>query len=104
MNDSELAQAMLDWKAAQQAADEIAEAIKAEIADREKGITVGDVRATYSAGRKRYDYQAACLEAPTSVVSKHTQKVVNWRAVAEELQVEDIPFEQGDPSVSLRIK
>ena len=54
MNKSDLAQTMLKWEQVQREAD----ALAAELGIG-KTQTVGNVRASYSGGRKSYDYQAA---------------------------------------------
>ena len=56
MDGSDLALLMLDWESTQRAADELKARIEAEVLTIGKTQTVGNVRATYSAGRRSFDY------------------------------------------------
>ncbi len=59
MDNSQLAALMLEWEATQRKADELAAQIKAAVLDIGKTQVVGNVRATFSAGRRTFDYRAA---------------------------------------------
>ena len=59
MDNSQLATLMLEWEATQRKADALAETIKAAVLAIGKTQAVGNVRATFSAGRSTFDYQAA---------------------------------------------
>ena len=59
MDNSQLAALMLEWEAAQRKADELAEQIKVAVLEIGKTQVVGNVRATFSAGRRTFDYRAA---------------------------------------------
>ena len=59
MDNSQLAALMLEWEATQRKADEIAAVIKQAVLDIGKTQVVGNVRATFSAGRRTFDYRAA---------------------------------------------
>ena len=63
MTASELAAIMLQWEDAQRHADALRAEIEAEVLALGKTQTVGNVRATYSAGRRTFDYQAAVTAA-----------------------------------------
>jgi hypothetical protein len=54
---------MLDYEAMQRRADALRAAIEALVLEMGKTQTVGNVRATYSAGRRTFDYQAAVKTA-----------------------------------------
>ena len=56
---TELAHKMLEWQEAQARADLLKMDIEAAVLQIGKTQTVGNVRATYSAGRKSYDYTEA---------------------------------------------
>jgi hypothetical protein len=68
---------------------------------------VGNLRATYAAGRKTYNYQdaadghpmvsAATVELFTVVTPK-----TDWKKVCEHAGVEDVPLKQSEPSVTLK--
>lgn len=59
MNASELASAMLAWENAQRLADALRAKIEAAVLKIGKTQTVGNVRASYMAGRRTFDYEAA---------------------------------------------
>ena len=59
MDNSQLAALMLEWEAAQRRADGLAEQIKTAVLEIGKTQVVGNVRATFSAGRRTFDYRAA---------------------------------------------
>ena len=59
MDNSQLAALMLEWEAAQRKADELAAKIRAAVLTIGKTQVVGNVRATFSAGRRTFDYRAA---------------------------------------------
>jgi hypothetical protein len=54
---------MLDYEAMQRRADAIRAEIEAAVLALGKTQTVGNVRATFSAGRRTFDYQAAIVAA-----------------------------------------
>ena len=68
--------------------------------------TVGNIRATYSGGRKTYDYRTAAAEADPEIVVGHTTvemvRKTDWRGVCHEAKIVDIPFTQSSPSVSIK--
>ena len=59
MDASTLASLMLDYEAAQRKADALRTEIEAAVLEIGKTQTVGNVRATFSAGRRTFDYRAA---------------------------------------------
>jgi len=61
MNNSELAAKMLQWEEMQKAADELKSEIEAAVLEIGKTQNVGNVRASYSKGRKSVNYQKAAL-------------------------------------------
>ena len=66
MNASQLAGLMLEWEAAQRKADELRLDIEDLVLALGKTQTVGNVRATVSAGRRTFDYEAAVNAAETA--------------------------------------
>ena len=58
MDPSTLAVKMLEWETTQRAADALRAEIEAAVLEVGKTQTVGNVRATYSAGRRTFDYRA----------------------------------------------
>ena len=63
MDNSQLAARMLDWEIMQRRADELRAEIEAAVLALGKTQTVGNVRATFSAGRRTFDYEAAVVNA-----------------------------------------
>jgi hypothetical protein len=110
---------MLDWGRQKRALDELGEKIQVAVLALGKTQTVGTVRATFSKGRKRYDHEAAwdafaepIYEAdndPEAEIEidgwkqKHERTDYDYRALCKEAGIEDIPFTQGEPSVSLKL-
>lgn len=110
VNLDDVAQAMLTWKKLQGEADWAAEAVKREVLRLKETVTTGTVRATYSRGRKSYDYKiGASRVVPDTewpgLVEEHTRtvKTVDWRSICYALNITDIPFTQAEPSVSIKI-
>lgn len=109
MNASELASKMLEWEQKKRELDALTAEIEAAVLEVQQTQTVGNVRATYSGGRKSYDYESAVLsrnnaeDAP--VLQAHTVTVlqVQWKAVCDALGIVDIPFTQSEPSVTVKL-
>ena len=111
MDMSELATKMLEWEKLMCAADTLAAEIEAAVLEIGKTQTAGNVRASYSGGRKSYDYQAAadghkmvseatiCLF--TCIVPQTYR--VDWRGICQHVGIEDIPFTQSAPSVTVKL-
>jgi len=102
MDMSTLAQKMLEWETITRQADQLAGEIQAAVLELGKTQTVGNVRATYSNGRKTYDYESARQVAPIEVIAAHTTPKVDWKAVCDELDI-DAPYTQGEPSVTVKL-
>lgn len=114
MNMSELAARMLEWEDTQRKADALRSEIEAAVMDLGKTQTVGNVRATYSAGRKSYDYRGAIDAAgqngfiTTEALDPYTTVVpasvsIDFRAACQGLGIEDVPYTQSEPSVSVKL-
>jgi hypothetical protein len=109
MNASELAAAMLQWEQKRQELDTLEEQIKTAVLELGKTYVVGNVRATFSQGRKTYDYQLAANECAglrlgfSVVCEENSTRKVDWKAVCDYYDLTDIPFEKGAPSVTLKI-
>ena len=118
MDASELAKKMLEWESKKRELD----ALEAEIKDAVMALgntqTVGNVRATYSAGRRTFDYQtpvnvehvraeAAGEDVRVNEVCAaiaHTSKtVIDWKAACEALGLEKMLEKEGAPSVALKL-
>lgn len=114
MNSSELAASMLKWEKDRRELDILEADIKAAVLRLGGTQTVGSVRASYSRGRKSYDYVAVYNDVISTgsaddVVKlqalriEHSATKTNWRAVCKSAGIDDVPFTQGDPSVSLKL-
>lgn len=83
--------------------------IKADVLVLAKTQTVGNVRATYSAGRKTYDYDFAGKAARAvgaiseAIVAQYTMRKIDWRSVCQAAQLEDVPYTQSEPSVTIKL-
>jgi len=66
LNETELAMAMLQYGELRTTLDALEAQIKAAVLERGKTQTVGSVRASYSAGRKTYDYEATINAAESA--------------------------------------
>lgn len=106
MEPNELARRMLEWQDAQAHADLLKMEIEAAVLELGKTQTVGSVRATYSAGRKSYDYEAAWKAGGygTGVdIEKYQRTTYDYKSACLDAEIQDVPFTQGAPSVSLKV-
>ena len=107
MEASELAVKMLEWERVKLQLDALAEEITQAVLAVGKTQTVGNVRATYSGGRKSYNYQDAADGHPmvsdaTLDLFTRTVVTVDWKKVCEHVGIEDVPFKQSEPGVTLK--
>ena len=111
MNATELATKMLEWELGRRALDALAEKIEAAVLEIGKTQTVGNARAAYSGGRKSYDYREAAdghRLANKATVGLFTTTIpatakVDWRGICLHAGIEDIPFTQSEPKVTLKL-
>lgn len=105
---SEIARLMLKWERAKQYLDELEEAIKDSVLQVGETQTTGNVKATYSGGRKTYDYRAAAKATPpeTELVEAHTKVTenVDWRSLCKAAGITDVPFTRSPPSVTVKLR
>lgn len=107
---SALAMKMLEWERKQKEADLLRAEIEWAVMGIKRTQTVGNVRATYSGGRKAYDYQDAAYCHPVSEATIELFTVTpapktDWRKICQHVGVEkdDIPFMQSAPSVRVKL-
>lgn len=102
---SNLALMMLRWEKQRRALDELEAAIKDTVLVLERTQTVGNVRASYSAGRRSFDYETPGADASQEIINGCTTTVVSidWRAVCKEAGIEPVVTGQAPPSVSLKL-
>lgn len=119
MNATELATRMLEWETTQRAADALRAEIETAVLELGKTHTVGNVRATFSAGRTTYDYEAAVQSAADKaandnegavlfsriqiVKSMNSRTVYDYRTIAAELAIDAPIKSQTEPSVTLKL-
>ena len=108
MDASELAQAMLRWETVQREADALRSEIEAAVLELGSTQTVGNVKASYSNGRKSYDYRTALSFADEATLMPWTKEIpatvsIDYRAACKGLGIEDVPFTQSEPSVSVKL-
>jgi len=109
-----LAQQMLEWEDTYNRLLVLEKLIESNVMQLEETVRVGNVVAKYNPGRKSYQYKEAVSaliqEADesmkpviASMIDKHTKirTTTSWKPVALELEIEDIPFVQGEPSVTV---
>ena len=110
MDATQLAGKMLQWEAQKREIDALEVEIKDAVMDLGKTQNVGNVRASYSGGRKRYDYRTAVAVTPgisdDVLLQFTTEKMtvaVDWRGICKHEKIADISYTRGDPSVSLKL-
>ena len=115
MDMSDLAARMLEWEETQRKSNALKAIIEAEVLALGRTQNVGNVRASYSGGRKSYNYEGAIsamgeagvLEAgalePYTTTIPATWRT-DYRAACKGLGVEDVPFTQSAPSVTLKLQ
>lgn len=110
MEAAQLAQKMLDWGEKSLELALLTAEIETAVLEIGKTQNVGNVRATYSKGRKRYDYEAGAAEVDPSTVARYTVTpepveplpVTNWKALCEGEGI-FAPFTQREPSVKVKV-
>lgn len=108
---SQLAARMLTWEQMQLRANELRAVIEATVMRIGETQTVGNTRATYSSGRKTYDYAMAAMMCPRlkdSIAQQFTvtpEPQTDWRKICEHVGVDkaSIPFTQTEPSVTVKL-
>jgi hypothetical protein len=108
MNKSELALLMLEYERAQAQADALRAVIEAEVMELGETVKAGNVTASYSGGRKSYNYAGilaqydeVALEPWTTIVPATVK--VDYRAACKGLGIQDVPFTQSPPSVTVKV-
>ena len=104
---SDLAHALLDWETKRRELNALEVDITAYMLETGKSAQVGDVRATYYAGRKSYNYEQAVKNYNVSqeVLDLYRKPVAyDWKAICEGTGIEDIPFDDSGPRVTLKLE
>ena len=116
MGRNALALTMINWYRVQEQADQLAAAIRDTVLDLEETVTTGLVRASYSKGRKTYQYRVYGgvklrefdAETYDEILDAHTTLTpkIDWRTICFDvlkLDVDDIPFIESYPSITLKV-
>ena len=102
---SALARDMLLWEEKQREIQAIEERIKNAVLVLEKTQVVGDVRATYSGGRRAFDYEAGArpLRLTAEQLKPYEVTKVDWKRVCDDNAVE-APYTKSVPSVTIKLE
>jgi len=105
---SALARDMLLWEQKRRELDDLEQAVKDAVLRLGKSQTVGNVKATYTSGRKTYDYEGTAVQAGLAenveLVGMFSHLVTDWRALCKAANVDEILIKsQSSPGVSLRL-
>lgn len=106
MDKSQLTTKMLEWETKKKELDALEVEIKNEILHMEESFDAGNVHASFSGGRRTFDYKSVGEKAPQQIIAECTSTIIStdWKTVCEKAQIMDIPFTMGNPSVNLKIK
>lgn len=131
MESSRLAARMLEWEQMKKQLDILEAEIKAAVLEIGKTQTVGNIRVTYSAGRRSFDYETVGMSAPTEIIndnSTYTEVTdwqaacekadvpeeviqefttlnvsVDWKSVCEKANIEPLVIKQAEPSATIKL-
>lgn len=109
MNASELATKMLEWESLYLQLKKLEDEISDGVLEIGKTQTVGNVRATFSNGRKEYLYEEAYnksgIVAPQEVMNAHTKISYDWRSICSALGIDATNYfiQKSGPSVSIKL-
>lgn len=96
---------MLDWEQLKRQCNTLGAEIEEAVLGIGQTQTIGNVRVTYSTGRKKYDYERAAQisDVHQSTIHVYSKTVVDWRALCKGLAIQDIPFTQSDPTAKIKL-
>jgi hypothetical protein len=116
---NKLAQMMLEWETKRRELEDLENKIVAIVLDHGNTVTVGNIRATYSKGRRELDYRApvesAALTDPIAqaLIEKYTETIegqwvpsttkTDWKSAAKEHGIEPVVLGQKDPTVKVKV-
>jgi len=109
MDATTLAHKMLEWGNLKAQLDTLTAEIEGAVLEIGETQTVGNVRASYSAGRKTFDYRAAADGHPmvdTATIALFTampDPKIDWRGICKHVGIPDVPFIQNEPSVMVKL-
>ena len=104
---TELAERMLEWGKLKAELDELQGTIESAVLLLGKTQDVGNVRVTYSNGRRTFDYKTAGESVDKEIIADNTVTTTstNWKQVCKDAGIKEdyIPYTQSDPSASIKI-
>ena len=108
MDMSELANKMLEWETLISAAAKLEAEIKEAVLTIGKTQTVGNVRASYSEGRRSFDYSTPGSTAAIEIIEEHTvtqtTMTTDWKQVCKVAGIDPLVVSQSDPSVNVKFQ
>ena len=109
-----VARMMLDWEKKKRRLNELEKCIGDVVMQMGETVVTGNVRAKYSEGRGKYDYEAAarlwagCTPEIIAIFTKQPTPKTDWRGVCQHIKVlaEDLNehLTLGTPSVKLTLE
>ena len=109
MDKSELAMLMLEWEKKNHELHLIELKIGDEVMQLKQTFVVGNVRATYSDGRRSFDYESTARvdeRCSQQIIDIHTKPVIDWKAICEALDIAKeniVVLSKTEPSVSIKL-
>lgn len=110
---SALAATMLEWEQKKAELDDLEMVIKHDVMMVGKTLTVGNVRASYSGGRKTYNYQTTAYASgatPDEIRGFTTQPpmpapVTDWKGLCESLGIskDETIHDKSKPTVTVKL-
>ena len=113
-NPSELAKALLMWEEMSRELDLLEEIIEGAVLSLKETQTIGNIRATYSKGRNKYDYESVAVKMFTpeeladytthvdeQVIPAHD--VIDYMKACKDSKIDPELVEQGTPSVKVKM-
>ena len=98
---------MLKWERWKRRIDELEQSIIDTVMQLGATQTAGNVRATYSKGRRSFDYEGAGQSADPGIIADYTteQTIIktDWRKVCDVAGVEAPVKSQSPPSVMVKL-
>lgn len=104
-----LAAAMFQWGELAEQMAQLEEVIKPLVLELEKTQTVGNVRATFSRGRRTFDYRGAFYNhytgrpLPADLMAEFEKLDYDWKGLCENQEITDISWAQSPPSVNVKL-
>ena len=102
---SKLAMLMLRWEHVKRDLDDMARKIEAQVLALGETVVTGNVRATYSKGRRVFDYKGVEPHVDEDLIELYTETVerTDWRAVCKAAGFEPEVLSEGSPSVRVKV-